>query len=323
MKTSSPATLRRHVRALTAGGPRDFGSTAQARAREYIVGTLRRHGWDIRRLAFSVRPAISLNDDPRPRHPFPLRFFRRLDGVDIIAVPAWGIREARDWTALSAHYDTVPGSVGADDNTSGVAALLEAARLLKKTKSPITLVFFDREETGMQGADAWARRAGPSVSSLTNLEMVGHFVRDPDSNPVPLLARLTFPGAAGLLRARLYRRDSVIIVSDRRSRHLADSLAASCSGVGLPAIEVADPRPAGQVRHLFTPVLPATSLLERSDHSKFWNHGIPAVMATVGTPNATPHYHRATDTAPTLDYDRLAKVADAVVAHATRLAAVR
>lgn len=132
-----------------------------------------------------------------------------------------------------------------------------------------------------------------------------------------------FPRVNAQVVARKNRRDFVLMVEDRRSKFIGGPLLDALEAAAMPAIRLTDPRPAGWLRHLTTVFIIATSLLDRSDHSPFWDRGIPAVMLIAGTPDRSPHYHRETDATETLDYPRLAKIVDAVTATLGRLASTR
>ncbi len=201
----------------------------------------------------------------------------------------------RPWI-IGAHYDTVPGTEGADDNGSAVCVLLELARRLARAPPPVPvrLAAFALEEapafgTPQQGSRAFIRRlraAGQRPRGALVLEMVGYTA-----------ATQRYPAA---LRYTGYpqRGDFIGIVGNRRSRGLTQAAAAGLRRQpGLPVATLTVP--------FDGLVLPATRL---SDHSSFWDARWPAVMITDTAFFRNPHYHRPSDRIETLDFDFMAAV---------------
>lgn len=194
---------------------------------------------------------------------------------------------------VGAHYDTVPGSPGADDNASAVAALIELAGLLGKEHLPIRFVAFaNEEEPHFMGPDmgSWvsakrSRDRGEKLCAMLSLEMLGYYSDRPGSQRYPRPLGLFYPDRAdyiafvGDLGARSLVRKSI--------RHFRKSAAFPSEGVAAPA---------------FVPGV------TRSDHWSFRDLGFPAIMVTDTAYNRNPHYHRASDTPETLDYERMARV---------------
>ncbi len=190
---------------------------------------------------------------------------------------------------IGAHYDTVPGTPGADDNASGVAVLLEIARLLAADPPPIPvrLAAFTLEEapafmTRLQGSRVFARelaRRDERVLGAIILEMVG-FTSARQHYP-PLLRWAGYPSEGNYIG----------IVGNRRSRRFSQTI-----------LRGFDRNPELPVETLTVPfngwVLPATRL---SDHASFWDRGWPAVMVTDTAFFRNPHYHSGTDSIETLD----------------------
>jgi Zn-dependent M28 family amino/carboxypeptidase len=190
---------------------------------------------------------------------------------------------------VGAHYDTVPGSPGADDNASGVAVLIELARM----KLPVRFIAFANEEmpyfqSGEMGSYAAARRArerGEEVRAMFSLEMLGYFADQPGSQQYPApLARL-YPDRADFIAfvgdlgaARLVRK--AIAVFRRHARIASEGVAAPSA-------------------------IPGVSW---SDHWSFRSLGYPALMVTDTAFYRYPHYHLPSDTPEKLDYERMARV---------------
>jgi Zn-dependent M28 family amino/carboxypeptidase len=183
---------------------------------------------------------------------------------------------------VGAHYDGPPHSPGADDNASGVAVLLELARRWRDAppRRPVWLVAFDQEEEGLLGSRALAaqlRADGQPLHLMVSLEMLG-FTSPNQRYPHPAMRWLY--GTRGNFLA---------LVANSRALPLLPGLA---HRVG---------------RHVPTKVLPVPLRgrplpdTRRSDHSPFWDQGYNALMATDTAFLRNPHYHRPSDTLPTLD----------------------
>ena len=192
---------------------------------------------------------------------------------------------------VGAHYDSIPGSPGADDNASGVAALLAAARALGPREG-VCYVAFDGEEHGHVGSRALvAGLGGHRLEQVHVLEMVGYASREPGSqrNPSPLIQAPTVGDFLGL-------------VGTHRSGPILDHVLATADCHAVP------------VQGLYLPDVPLEVIrqishhLLRSDHAPFWRAGLPALMWTDTAEFRNPHYHRPTDTPETLDYEFLAGV---------------
>jgi Zn-dependent M28 family amino/carboxypeptidase len=192
---------------------------------------------------------------------------------------------------IGAHYDSIPGSPGADDNASGVAALLAAARALGPREG-VCYVAFDGEEHGHVGSRALVAGLGRHhPEQVYVLEMVGYASRAPGSqrNPSPLIQAPTVGDFLGL-------------VGTHRTRGILDHVLATadCHAVPVQGLYLPDV-PLEMVRQISHHLL-------RSDHAPFWRAGLPALMWTDTAEFRNPHYHRPTDTPESLDYEFLAGV---------------
>jgi hypothetical protein len=186
---------------------------------------------------------------------------------------------------ITAHYDTVPGSPGADDNASSVAAALEMARLLgpRSTLRSLKFAFFDQEEVGLRGSLAYTTVPSnvKNLGGVVNLEMLGYACTTPGCQQFPDGLPIKPPSDRG---------DFLGVVGDQE--HLP--LLAAFQGPknqGLPPI-VTLPVP---FKGLLTPDL------LRSDHAPFWAQNIGAVMVGDTANFRNPHYHQPSDTPDTLD----------------------
>lgn len=213
-----------------------------------------------------------------------------------VSIP--GTTRADEIVIIGAHYDSVFGCPGANDNGTGVAALLALARHFAGTSPERTLRFvaFVNEEppyfcTSQMGSMVYAtqcRARDEDVVAMVNLETMGCYSDEPDSQeyPSPVMGML-FPSVGNF----------IAFVSNEKSAGLldlvADTFQTSCS---FPAERAAVPE------HI--------AGIAWSDHWSFWRNGYAAVMVTDTAPFRYQHYHLATDTADRIDYDRLARVVE-------------
>jgi len=208
----------------------------------------------------------------------------------------------RPMVVVGAHFDTRAETPGADDNASGVAAMLEVARMLRGSRlaATVQLVGFNLEELqrrpvhyalGSRAYARWLRERRQRVAGALVLEMLG-FTQPRQGAP---------PGAR-LFAAVPRTGDFLSAVGDRQSRAL------------LAAFERAA-RPHVPISVLTVPLrgwlLPDT---RRSDNCRFWDAGYPALMVTDTADFRNPHYHRTSDTPDTLDYVFLTRATAAVEA---------
>ena len=201
---------------------------------------------------------------------------------------------------IGAHYDSVFGSPGANDNGSGVAAMLALARRFAGKPAGRTLRFvaFVNEEppyfqTGQMGSFVYASRCkarSEQISAMISLETIGYFSDAPRSQTYPSLGlgafyptTGNFIGFVGNVRSRTLLRRAISLF--RQQGRLPSE------GAALPSF------------------IPGVGW---SDQWAFWQHGYPGIMITDTAPFRYPHYHAATDTPDKLDYDRFALVVSGV-----------
>ena len=199
---------------------------------------------------------------------------------------------------LGAHIDSVEDTPGADDNASGVAVLLECARILSQIEMRAQVLFcaFNLEELDMIGSTAFARKfktAGTRVDAMISLEMVGYTDARPGSQQFPV----------GLGRFYPDRGDFIGVVGNWKSNAVLRKFAGGMREVSALPVEILSVPGKGMV-------IPAVRL---SDHSPFWDLGYRALMVTDTSFYRNPHYHGATDTIDTLDLDFVTKVCEGVV----------
>ncbi|RMD70357.1 MAG: M28 family peptidase, partial [Gammaproteobacteria bacterium] len=267
--------VERHVKALAG----DIGERHVARpealqaAASYIEGEWAAQGYRVRRQIY------------------------RADGIPCANLEVTLEGRSPGILLAGAHYDTVAGSPGADDNASGVAALLAISRLLAG-KSPgrtLRLVAFVNEEPPFffgkkMGSMVYAREArerGDDIRLMVSLEMLGCYRDEPGSQRYPPLFRYFYPDRGNFLA----------FVSNLRSRRaMLELFKAFRACSRLPAEHVAT----------FS-LVPGVAW---SDHLSFWRHGYRALMVTDTAFYRNPFYHTPRDTPDTLDHRRLAMAAE-------------
>jgi len=206
-----------------------------------------------------------------------------------------GTDRADQLILIGAHYDTVYGSPGANDNGSGVAALLELSRLFQSetTSMSVRFVAFVNEEppfffSGRQGSNIYARairQRGDDIRLMLALETIGYYDSEPGSQDYPPLFRYFYPNTA----------DFISFVTNFGSRRVMQKLAR--------AFRQASDFP---LEHVATfSFIPGVAW---SDHLSFWRQNYKAVMVTDTAFYRYPYYHSANDTPEKLDYPRLARV---------------
>ncbi len=215
-----------------------------------------------------------------------------------------GTQPERSPILVGAHYDTVPGSPGADDNASGVAVLLALAELMSANPPRRTIhwVAFDLEEYGLVGSTACAQSwqaAGQAIHLMLSLEMLGYFSAQPQSQRYPLdvLSRL-YPSTGDFIA--LIGNGSTLTKMRHLKQHLKQA-EAPCQW--LPVINKGKQ-------------IPAT---RRSDHAPFWDAGYPAILVTDTADLRNPHYHTASDRTETLDVSIMGKITQGLAAGLRRL----
>jgi len=208
---------------------------------------------------------------------------------------------------VGAHYDTVPGTPGANDNGTGVVTLLALARAFAGEQQDRTVRFvaFVNEEppyfqTKNMGSHVYARRCkerNEKIVGMIALETIGYFSNAEGSQKVPPGLEGSFPNKGNFLA----------FVGNEDSKYLADNCRiAFTNASGIPAI-------AGG----FPVDVPGVGW---SDHWSFWQEGYPAVMVTDTSPYRYPHYHKASDTMEKIDFGNFTKAVEGFEAVVRRLA---
>jgi len=270
-----PSDLDRHIDVLTALGPRHHGNPRAVSATlGYLTHQLDRWGYQIGVERYGPEP----------------------DRVNMV-VERPGTDPDAPWLEVGAHWDSVAESPGADDNASGVAGVLEVARILAGAGRPgrgVRLCFFGGEEgqrghPGFEGSIAHVSTVDSRVTGAIVLEMIGYRTLEPDSQrlPEPLVGLVDAPTTG----------DFIAVIGDDNS---ADYVA---------RIEAVGRRQVPDLP-IFAIVLPeiALPLVSRSDHVPYWHTGRKGVLVTDTSEYRTPHYHQPGDVLATLDLEFAAQV---------------
>ena len=277
-ETELRGRLESHVQALAGDiGERNVATLdALARAEEYIRRAFNGSAYQVAEQTYDIPLEPSLT-------------------VRNIEVEISGTATPGDIVIVGAHYDTVPGCAGANDNTTGMAAVLELARLLpaRTMDRTVRLVAFVNEEppffqTDLMGSRVYARRCrerDENVVAMLSLETIGFYADEPGSQKYPFPFSFFYPdtgnfvGFVGNLGSRSLTRRAI--------RAFRESTEFPSEGLAAPAW------------------IPGIGW---SDQWSFWREGYPGVMITDTAPFRYPHYHTPQDTPDRIDYDRFARV---------------
>lgn len=273
------ARLHTHIATLaqTIGERNVFRPAALEQAANYIEKVWRGQNYEVSRYAYQARGENAAN----------LEITQQGKSEEIVLV--------------GAHYDSVFGSPGANDNGSGVAAMLELSRHLagEQPKHTVRFVAFVNEElpffkTDSMGSRVYAdmaRERGDNIRAMLCLETIGYYSEVPDSQRYPPLFNLFYPDKGNFIG----------FVSDFQSRSLLKRSVA--------AFRAASDFPIEYVTTFgFIPGV------DWSDHWSFWREGIPAIMITDTAPYRYPHYHTPQDTPDKVNYPRLANLTQGLLA---------
>ena len=281
------ARLEHHVWTLAGeiGERNVFHPDALAAARDYIVREWRAQGFDPQSQRYVTQGVESSN-------------------LEVILEGAAGGSQS---IVVGAHYDSVFGSPGADDNASAVAALLELTRVVAHTPRTRTVrlvafvneepPFFNWGEMGSQVYARAARRRGDDIRVMLSLEMLGYYRDQPRSQRYPPLLRWFYPDRGNFIGfvSNLRSRAALLRVHRAFRNHCA-----------FPSERAAVPS-----------WIPGVGW---SDHLSFWREGYRALMVTDTAFYRYPYYHTADDTPEKVDYARLNEVANGLASALVELA---
>ena len=274
--------------------PRSVSPENKVKTIDYVTKSLAATGLEVTHDEFAVKTVLCAPD-------FPTSGFKdesivvevRRDPVPSINIHALKKGKGNKRIVVAAHYDIVPRSPGADDNASGIAAIIEMAYMLKETPQlncDVEFVSYDLEENGLYGSRYHAKKLkkqNVDVVCMFSLDMVGYYSDEENSQEFPVGGMNSLYGTKGDGLAMIGRpQDFRLIVSAQKAFQAATTLKI----VPLPA-------PPGM-----------DILLSRSDHAPFWWEGYPALFFSDTAEFRNKNYHKSTDTWDTLDYDRLTQV---------------
>jgi len=197
---------------------------------------------------------------------------------------------------VGAHYDTVPGTPGADDNASGIAVLLEIARSIQSVclEGTVRLIAFSLEEYNSVGSSRYVeslKKGKEEILGMISLEMVGF--TGPKQDYPPYLDPKYYPNVG----------DFIAIIGNERSQKLLERVCQSFKThiPQLPLEFLMVPRDGKGMEEV-----------RLSDHSTFWDQGLPALLVTDTSFLRNPNYHLPSDRIETLNFEFMQKVATGV-----------
>jgi Zn-dependent M28 family amino/carboxypeptidase len=283
--------INRHLEALVGERHPETSPCALRKAAHYLVTQFSKSGWTTSGQLVNACGKVYRN-------------------VVASKYPDWpGQGEELPPLLIGAHYDTVSGSPGADDNASGLVVLLEVATRLRAQPlgRPVWLVAFCLEEQDRLGSQAFASRLkaeGRALAGAIVLECVGFARSEAGTQQAPPGVPIAVPTQG----------DFLAIVGNEASRSLVAQLeqGAKRHAAGLKTLSLLVPGRGEAMPHT-----------RRSDHASFWDAGYPAVMLTDTANFRNPHYHRETDSVNTLNLEFLSNVAATVTATAFQFAGRR
>jgi len=294
MSRSSPETsalarerLATYVQVLAGdiGERNAFKPQALRRAEAFITDAWRAQGYEVTRHEYELQRARWAN----------------------LEVTRLGTRRPQEVIVVGAHYDSVIGSPGANDNATGVAAMAEISRRLASAQPERTVRFvaFVNEEppffrTPGMGSRVYAKEArerGDDIRAMLSLETIGYYSEAKGSQQYPPFFSWFYPD----------RGNFIGFIGNFASRALVQQAAAAFQS------------------HSDFPLECATTFalvpgVDWSDHGSFWKYGYQAIMITDTALYRYPHYHTERDTPDKVNYDALARVTDGLAAVVTDLA---
>jgi hypothetical protein len=301
----SSANLQQHVQ--TVAVPRPYQSAGRSAARNYCASQMQALGYTIEIQPFSASWGGVL-----------------YDGQNVIGTRL-GTSLPSETVMVSAHFDHIPDCPGADDNASGVAGMLESARLLAASPHPRTLrvACWDLEEDGILGSRAYAARArtrGETIRVNFVYDMIGYKRTEPNTQLVPGgedVFGAAFPEQLQQLIANSRRGDVMVLFADEPGYVTPNGGSAFASEVKVAAATVG--------LKIITMELNATlvsgfSDTLRSDHSSFWAEGFTSLYVGDSGEFRNPNYHcrNGTDSVSTLDFEYARQMAQATTIAALR-----
>jgi Zn-dependent M28 family amino/carboxypeptidase len=218
---------------------------------------------------------------------FKLEYHDYGTGINILGVYP-GKQQSKGRILVSAHYDSVPGCNGADDNASGLAGVFETARLLVSKQHDRTLVVacWDEEERGRRGSKSYVEREKNTLAAIKMsyvYEMIAYKNKQPNSQKIPVGFEYLYPQQVKQIRSNQNRGDFIALVYDDRAGNMLSTITAKADKHNLSVLQF---EISTQLKNSALAVD-----LRRSDHASFWDADYPAVMITDTANFRNPHYH--------------------------------
>ena len=263
--------LKRHVENIHFDRNPYDGYPKLEQAAQYIEREFQKIGWDVKEDTFEWEGKSYKN----------------------IVAEKKGLVSSHRVLILGAHYDTVPGSPGADDNASAIAVLLEVARNIQTVplEGTVRLIAFSLEEYNFVGSTHYVekfQRGEEKILGMISLEMVGF--TGPRQDYPPYLNPKYYPNVG----------DFIAIIGNERSKELLEKVCRSFkTNIRQLPLEFLIVPGNGE----------GMEEVRLSDHSAFWDHGFPALLITDTSFLRNPNYHLPSDRMETLDFEFMRKVA--------------
>jgi hypothetical protein len=291
--------LEEHVRVLaeTIGERNVFRAKELNLAANYIEARLEEYGYSVDRQGFltpvstEMKRQIDAFLNERGAPPTQVRSQEEIETYNLVATRSGRLP---GFVVIGAHYDSIVGSPGADDNATGVAALLELAAIFSEIEPTvgIRLVAFPNEEfpvwrSEYMGSYQYAKQLserGEEVHAMISLETMGYYISDRGSQRYPPPLDLFYPSKGDILA----------FVSDLDNRRLVQRMVETFRDSQVPLATVGVTLP------------PSVARTDLSDNASFWRFGYPGVIVTDTAYLRSSHYHEPTDLPDTLNYEALA-----------------
>ena len=267
--------LRRGVEKLAGeiGERNVWRHRALAAAADFLEGSLAKSGYEACRQGYEAAGVTCYN----------------------IEAEIQGSDRADEIVIIGAHYDSVEGSPGANDNATGAAAVIALAHLFagEKTSRTLRFVEFVNEEppyfrSSQMGSVVYARhcrKRGEKIVAMFSLETIGYYSDEKGSQKYPCPFGLIYPSTGNFIG---------FVGNTLSGRLVRDAVASFRHHTKYPSEGGALPG-----------IIPGIDL---SDHWAFWQEGYPGVMVTDTALFRYPYYHARGDTPDKVQYDRLARV---------------
>lgn len=217
---------------------------------------------------------------------------------------------------VDAHFDAVAGSPGADDNGTGVAAVLISSKILSQFnfEKSINFITFDKEESGLKGSIHYVNNSIPpnqQIEAVLNMEMIGFYNDAPNSQTIPPGFGQLFPQAVDSINTYNNKGIWLFAVANQSSTSLSHSFD-SIARDHVPGVHTLVLNTLGNGQ--------STPDLRRSDHAPFWDAGYQALMITDGADFRNPYYHTPNDSLGTINLGFLTRNIKAITMVAATLA---